>query len=208
MMNRELLEAVNSQRPDLMKKTAEALALIEKLDASFLPEVFEDFAVISNVTTEKLASAVPSLAARAGGAAKQVGIGVGVTLAAGLATSIATDLYDAAKRGLTRSSNFKRIMSANPDLKNYDQKRLRSSFDTLHRYGPEFTADPLMGGSLLKAMAGLDGHEYTVIKDVINSRKGFLDAKARQYQPTRVDGFRMGPSSKGKKPSTATETNE
>jgi hypothetical protein len=178
MIQREFLEQVNGVAPELMQKTAEALA---EVDPAFLPEVRQDFQTICDVTLEKVAGG-PSQGPGLGGFA----LAVGGTMAAGLATAIATDLYDAARRGLTKSRNFKRLMQANPDLKDYDQKRLKESFNTLHRYGPEFTADPLMGGSLLKALAGLPGNEHTLMKDVLKARKDYLDAKKEKFSPGHI----------------------
>jgi hypothetical protein len=176
MNRKEILQAAQAACPEMMAKTAHALALLEKLDPSFVPEVLVDFDHITKFTHEKLASG-PGQAS----GMKGLGLAVGGALAAGLATAVAGDLYEAARRGLTKGTNFKRIMAANPDLKNYDKARVRASFDTLHRYGPEFTADPLMGGSLLKAVAGLEGNEHTLIKDVIKARKEFYDAKKNRF---------------------------
>lgn len=177
MNRKDILQAAQASCPELMAKTAHALALLEKVDSSFVPEVLADFDTITKFTNEKLASVGPGQASGLRG----FGLAVGGAIAAGLATAVAGDLYDAARKGLTKGTNFKRIMAANPDLKNYDKARVRQSFDTLHRYGPEFTADPLMGGSLLKAVAGLEGNEHTLIKDVIKARKEFYDAKKSRF---------------------------
>jgi hypothetical protein len=177
MNQKEILQAAQVSCPEVMAKTAQALALLEKVDPSFVPEVLSDFNTITKFTSEKVASVGAGQAA----GLKGFGLAVGGALAAGLATAVSADLYDAARRGLTKGTNFKRIMAANPDLKNYDKARVRASFETLHRYGPEFTADPLMGGSLLKAVAGLEGNEHTLIKDVIKARKEFYDAKKNRF---------------------------
>jgi hypothetical protein len=100
---------------------------------------------------------------------------------------MATDLYDTAKRGLNKGRNFRHIMLANPELKKTDKERLHNAYDALHRYAPEFTADPMVGGSLLKSVIDLPGNEHTVIKDLINARKNLLDSKRSQYQPGKTE---------------------
>ena len=96
------------------------------------------------------------------------------------------DLYDIAKRNVTKHGNFNRILEFSPELKkNFDKDRLQNSFNALHRYAPEMTADPMIGGSLLKAVAESPGFESTIIRDMINARKSLIDSRTGQ--------FRMGP---------------
>jgi hypothetical protein len=99
---------------------------------------------------------------------------------------MATDLYDAAKRGLTKGKNYRAIMQSNPELKGLDKARLTNTYNTIHMYAPEFTADPIMGGSLLKSVydAG-PGMDHVMVRELIGSRKNLQDTKHNQ--------FRMGP---------------
>ena len=175
MNQKELLESAQTHCPELMQKTATLLAATEKLDEDISKEVLQDFHTITNFTSEKLAST--------GDYVKGMTTAMIGTAAAGLATAVATDLYDAASRGFTKARNFKRIMEANPDLKNYDKTMVRRSFDALHTYGPEFTADPLMGGSYLKVLAGGGGNEHQILKDLVSNRKNYIEAKAKNFSP-------------------------
>lgn len=171
MNTTELINLANKYRPDLMEKTATCIKLLEQMAPDFVPEVMQDIKDITEAVSDKLAA--PNFAG--------YGYALGGTLLAGLAGALSTDLYDAAKRKLTKGTNFKRIMEANPELKELDQKRLKSSFDLIHRYAPEFTADAIMGGSILKNVAELPGNEATIIKDLISSRKNLLESRGRQY---------------------------
>lgn len=189
-MNDQILKLATAADPETMAKTAEALELIERLAPEFVQDVFDDFETISSYTTEKVAAgAVPSImgAFKAGantaiGAAAVVGTAVG----ASLGSHIAADLFDAAKRGLTKSRNYKRIMDANPKLKEevIDKARLKPAFDALHRFAPDFMSDPLLGGSLLKSMANQpSGNEYQLMEKLIGSRKSLQEIKERQMRP-------------------------
>lgn len=194
MMNSEILEIAVKADPETMLKTAQALELIEKIAPEFLPEVFEDFETISSVTEEnvKTAAAVlpnlPGLKNFYKGVETAIGVAavVGTGIAASLGTHIAADLFDSAKRGLTKSRNFKRIMDNNPHLKNdlRDKSRIKPAYDALHRFAPDFTADPMVGGSLLMSMVNQPpGNEYQLIEKLIGSRKNLLDVKDKQLRP-------------------------
>lgn len=186
MNQKEILQAAQDAQPELVKKAADHLEKLEKLDPVIAQEVASDFNDITAYASKRVAPKVEKVAAKQGAGMSGFGLALGGSLLAGLGTAVATDLYDAARRGLTKGVNFRRIMEANPDLKSYDSKRLRESFNTLHRYGSDLTADPLMGGSLLKALAGLEGNEHTLIRDVIKTRKEFLEAKAKRFSPGHV----------------------
>ena len=176
MNSQDLIVAANEERPDLMEKTAAILNVVGKFDPWFAQGILED---IDGVTQHALYKVAASPAAVWGAA-------VGGTLLSGLLGSVATDLYDVAKRGLTKTRNFNEIMKVNPELRHIDKERLRRSYDALHRYAPEFTADPLLGGTLLSAVAKVPGNEHVVIKDLLNARKNLQDATHTQYRPGTV----------------------
>lgn len=180
-MNKEILEQANRAEPVLMQKTATALALIEKMAPEFVPDVLQEFEIISEVTTEKLASIPDSAKSRAIGVAASVGVGI----AASLGTAIAADLYDTAKRGLTKARNFRRIMEFDPSLKEVPRsgnKTLKSTFDMLHRYAPDFTADPVMGSGLLRGLVNVPvGQESAQIEKLIGSRNNLTSVRKNQF---------------------------
>ena len=172
MMTREdLIRGAGEAEPELMQKTA---AIIEALPPHRASQVVAEIAAIADYTKEKLAFGPLAVwgAAAAGSAAS------------GVLNSIAGDLYDAAKRGLSKQRNFNAIMKANPDLKVHPQARREAAFDALHLYAPEMTADPLVGGGLLKNMIeGPAGNEAVVIKDMLMARKNLIEAKDKQWRP-------------------------
>lgn len=177
MNSQELLKLANDSRPDLISDTAEAMIEIEEIDPDTFAEVKEDFELIFDVTHEKLGGV--------GDTARTFGTLMVGSALAGLGGAMATDLYDAARRGLTKGRNWNRIMEANPNLRKQvdDPKRLRTVYSTLHRYAPDFTADPMMGGAILKAMANLpEGSEANFVSNLISSRKNLIDARNNQFK--------------------------
>lgn len=182
------LDLAEQAAPEMVEKTAEAVALLGRVAPEFVPEVLSDFQKVASVanTKVKVAGAVDT--------AKAVAIGAGGALAASLGAAIASDLYDAAKRGLTKGVNFKRIMDANPNLKHdvEDPKRLKPAFDALHRYAPDFTSDPMVGGALLKSLANMPaGNEHNIITNLISARKNLVETKNKQFS-TKLDGVMGG----------------
>jgi len=188
MENNEILESVNKSHPKMMAKTAHMVALLEKIDSSFVPDVLSDFNAIFSMVNEKTADA------------KAYGLtpflwGVGGTAAGGLLGAISTDLYDAAKRGLTKGHNFTRIMEANPHLKReVDKGQLRMAYDALHRFAPDFTADPMLGGALLKQISELPQMSHKTIVELIGARKEIQDAKGRHFADMARQGVHLVPN--------------
>lgn len=174
-MNSEILKAAGEAEPELIEKVAKALFVLEHIHPDFAADLTAELDSITEYTHEKVS-------ADAFGGIKPWAGAVGGMIAAGLAGAVATDLYDAAKRGLTKGMNYKRILEMNPDIKkNYDQKDLKKTFDTLHRYAPDFTADPNLGGQILRAMAEIPQDQHQLVKDLINSRKNLRDTKKGQF---------------------------
>lgn len=206
----ELLNLANSVKPELVEKVAQALDYLEKQAPEYAKELKADVEIILSRPLQIMeknaaaASAISRAYSSIPQGVKTVGMLAAGSALAGLGGTLATDLYDAARRKLTSGRNFKRIMDANPELrKGYEQKQLKTVFDTLHRYAPEFTADALMGGSILSAMVQIPGNEMNFVKELINSRKNLLESKSKQYSPAHIplkdvkdlyQGKKTGPS--------------
>lgn len=174
MTTEEILKAVSDAEPDLMSKTANIIAMTERLYPEFVEGIMEDFETVCSMVKEKTADKATGF--------QSFAMGVGASAATGLLAAIATDLYDSAKRGLTKGRNWERIMKANPSLKReVDGRSLSMAFDTLHRYAPEFTSDPLLGGALLKNVAELPNMSHKMIIELIGASKNINDGKGRHF---------------------------
>lgn len=206
-MNSALMKLAQDERPDLIEKTAHAVAELELISPELAQEVSAEIGGILLHATEKGKTAAVSEATREaakafGGRAGNFGMVLGGTLVAGLGAAIASDLYDAAKRGLTKGGNFRRIMEANPKLKSEHSKGdLARAFSTLHRYGPEFSADPLVGGALLSHIASFPEMSHKQVIELISARKNLSEAKSKFYSPSglsNLGGQLVDTRSKGK----------
>lgn len=119
----------------------------------------------------------------AAGPAKAVGmsaLGVAGAAGAGIAYALAGDMYDAAKRGLTKSRNYKNMLEANPDLKQLPAKNVQKAFSVLHRLNPEFSADPTISGAWVKRQSTFGEDTFgdaTQLKHLIDSRKSLTDLR-------------------------------
>lgn len=138
-----------------------------------------------------------------GGAAKPIGTAVGTAVVGGIAMALAGDMYDAAKRGITKSRDYKAMMEANPALKELPSKTVQRTFSVLHRLNPEFASDPTVAGAWVKRQAtfGEDSFaDVNQLKSLIDSRKSLTDSK-RIPQVPEVKGVnsRGGMSPKDRK---------
>jgi len=181
MTSEELLAAAYQANPEYIEKTANALFVLEQWEPEFAAELAADINAITTITMEKSAMDWKAVGNTAMGMGGKAALGLGGAIGIGLAGAVAGDLYDAARRGLTKGSNLRRILEANPELKKGDKKVLMSSFSTLHRYAPEFTADPMLGGQLLNRMIELPQDQVNLVKDLLTSRKTLGEAKRNQF---------------------------
>ncbi len=119
----------------------------------------------------------------AGGMGKSMASGAGMVggaVAAGIAYALAGDMYDAAKRGITKSRNYQAMMSQNPDLKEMPAKNVQQAFSVLHHFNPEFSSNPIVAGSWVRRQAtyGEDVLGNTQeLGQLISSRKNLSDSK-------------------------------
>ncbi len=109
-----------------------------------------------------------------------IGGAVGAAAVGGIAMALAGDMYEAAKRGLTKTRNYKAMMAANPNLRELPAKDVQKAFSVLHRFNPEFSSEPSVAGAWVKRQAvfGEDGlGSMQELKGLIDTRKGVADAK-------------------------------
>jgi len=126
----------------------------------------------------------------AGNVAKGTAAAFGVMTAGGIALALAGDLYESAKRGLTRGRDFKNMLEANPDLKASSKAaKVKANFSTLHRFNPEFAKDPNVAGSYVRNSIDMPGGELASLKDLVKARSD--SAKSKQlpsFNPSGIFG--------------------
>lgn len=169
-----VFKAIAEEQPEMMAKIAMLLRATEALDKDFAADTVGNFRIVAEYATEKTAS--------------WGGFGKGLLGAAGsaLAGTLASDLYDVAKRGFTSAGNFSRIMDSNEALHSYDKADVKRAFNTLHRYAPEFTADPSVGGQIIHRMLETPHDQHNIVKDFLGARKNLRDVRKLQFSMNPV----------------------
>lgn len=169
MSTRELMEKVAEVRPDFLQA-------IEASRGEVQESPFKDEILGSMDGILKTAAFGGALGAFGRGAAS-----VGGAVGAGIAASLAGDLYDALKRGITKTRNYKAMVEANPDLHDRSAKDVQSAFSTLHTFNPDFAADPHVAGSYVRQQLTLAGDSGQVdlhtLTSLVGARKNLADVK-------------------------------
>lgn len=181
-MNTEsLLKLANAVSPEKVQETADLLEELISLGGFEYEDALKEINETLSVSMEKISSP-GSLLSKIPSAVSGYGKTVGAGLVGSIAAAVATDLYDAAKRGMSKGNDFRTIMKANPELADqYDLKELKSKFDTLHKFAPEFAGDPNLGGDMLKQVMELPHNQMNYIKDLVATRKNLRDIKKGQF---------------------------
>lgn len=160
----ELMEKIAEVAPReyrFIVKTAK-----EVKESPFREEILEEL----EGHIEKVAN---SMLGRFGGAAA----GVGATVATGIAFSLAGDMYDSLKRGITKGRNYKAMLRDNPDLAEMPASDVQRAFSTLHRFNPDFAADPTVAGSFVRRQANFLEFDPKQLTDLVSSRKSLADTR-------------------------------
>lgn len=192
-MSNELMQKMAEVAPqhyEFLLKTAE-----EVKTSPFKDEILNELSGLMKTAIDW--KGVGGAALRGAGA---IGGAVGAAAAGGIAMALAGDMYEATKRGLTKTRNYKQMMSANPALRDLPAKDVQKAFSVLHRFNPEFSGDPTVAGAWVKRQAtyGEDSFgDVNQLKGLIDSRKSLADTK-RLPQVPDVKGLRMGGGGKDK----------
>lgn len=193
MTAEHIFRTAASSEPVVFTKTARILKQIEETDTEAFQETVGEFGKIAGFASgelEKVAGIGADMAVAAGGG-----------IIAALGTAVAMDLFDAAKRGLTKGNNYQNVMALNPDLKRLPKNNVRRAFDAIHRFGgPEITADPMVTGVMVKHLAELPEMSPETIFKVISARKGIQDSRKLQQVPTINHKSEKGSGPAGRNP--------
>jgi hypothetical protein len=176
MDSTQLMEKVAEIAPekyDFLVKTA-----AEVRESPFRDEIVEELGVIM----EKAAFDWKALQGRAGTGLAGVGTGVLTTALGGIGLALAGDMYDASRRAIFKTRNYKRMLAANPDLKEKPAQQVQSIFSTLHRINPEFSGDPVIAGSFVRnhvdiASEGAGSIGLDSLKSLVDARKGLNESR-------------------------------
>jgi hypothetical protein len=114
---------------------------------------------------------------------------LGVNVAGGIAMALAGDMYEATKRGLTKSRNYRNMLDNNPDLKKLPAKQVQESFNVLHQFNPEFASNPTVSGAFVRKNAQFPEFDTKQLTELVGSRKNIQDSRRLPQAGLRVPEF-------------------
>lgn len=172
----EKVAEVSPEKYDFLVKTA-----AEVRESPFRDEIVGELGGV----LEKAAMDWGRMGAAAGNGAMSLGKGLAVTALGGIGMALAGDMYDATRRGITKTRNYKRMMASNPDLKEKPAVAVQAIFSTLHRFNPDFSADPIVSGSFVRNHVEMAGEGPGAVgldslKSLVDSRKGLNESRRLQ----------------------------
>lgn len=144
----------------------------------------------------KEANATPTF----GQSAKNFAKGIGATALTGISIAVLNDLVQNAYSAATKDRNFNKMIEYAPDLKNYDQKKVKAIFDSLHELsGPKVTGLPHIASDFVRQHSELPGglSNPKNLSDLVGIRRNIEDRGHIQqpkdiphYSVERQDSFR------------------
>lgn len=171
---------------ELMKKVAEVAPekydFIVKTASEVRSSPFRDEIVTElDGIIKKAAMSSGEMGGMLGRGVLSFGAGVAAHAMGGVALALAGDAVDSLRRGITKTRNYKRMLAANPDLRDKPAAEVQAIFSTLHRFNPDFSGDPLVAGSFVRNHADLGaGIGLESLKSLVDSRKGLNESRRFQ----------------------------
>lgn len=104
-----------------------------------------------------------------------------VALFAGAANAVG-DVYETAKDSIQKSRNYKAMMDQNPELRDLDATKVQQSFNTLHRFNPQYAQDPVVAGEWVASNARRQGIDWTQLKNVVDASKSMRTSQPPLYR--------------------------
>ena len=169
--------------PALMQKMAEVAPgeynFILKTAAEVRESPFRDEIVNELNSSMEKAAGIPSTIGRS------LAIGVPAMVIGGVAATLAGDMYDSIKRGLTKTRNYKNMLEANKDLSGTDPS-VKANFETLHRFNPEYSADPNVAGGYVRHAKQFPS-DIGMVHGLVSSRKAIRDSRSLRTLPVPIE---------------------
>ena len=181
----QMVKLAADAAPILMEKTALALQLLERIAPEFVPDVVADFQKISSVADRKTKEAAINVEGVKGGVGRLAdNLAMGVV--GGIGIAVASDLYNAARKGLTAGRNWKRMIEANPELRERSVEEVRTHFNTLQKTAPALASNPQAAGAAVQQLLDIPSNRYhQILTELAEDQKKIVDA---QYKLTTFGG--------------------
>jgi hypothetical protein len=194
-VNNDIMQKIAQVAPRhyaFLTKTADEIKT-----SPFRDEIFDEMGELIKEALDwnSLKGGLRAGAGMAGKGALALGGAVGAAAAGGIALALAGDLYESAKRGITKGRDYKSMMQQNPQLQKFPAKDVQKAFSVLHRFNPDFAGDPTVAGAWVGSRVELGQDEQygniTELKSLIDSRKNLADI--RKLSPFKPERKEKGP---------------
>ena len=148
--------------------TTEELTKVAERHEDIRPELDRQVKIASFLQNNPIAGAAVAGAAGVGGAA------------------LASFLADAADSGLrslkdsvTKAQDYKAMLGANPQLKDYDQKKVHRAFHVMRKLMPDLSKDPVIAGEWVKQLAMREAYGTDTLKSMMDAQGSFSKNQPR-----------------------------
>jgi hypothetical protein len=114
-----------------------------------------------------------------------------LSAAIGGGATIAHDVYSDIKHSVMKARNYKRMLEANPQLKDIPPEQVQAAFNTLHKFNPEYASDPMVAGAFIKTTAGLERMGIGDIHGLVKARSDMVSTRnaSRIFNPQKMVGM-------------------
>lgn len=113
-------------------------------------------------------------------------VGYGTALGAGAvagatAMNLVREKLKERSDSLKKAKDYKGMLEANPQLRGaeVDAQMVQRHFDTLHRFNPEYAADPMVAGTYVQNSLEMARPNIDALNNVVNARKNLIDAQTK-----------------------------
>jgi hypothetical protein len=100
---------------------------------------------------------------------------VGQIALTGLAVGSALGAVEGVQRlhtALTYKRDYESMLDFAPEIKNFDAKQVKARFDTLRKFNPEMSSDPLVASSWIKQTIEYPVVTPATLRDVVSKQRG------------------------------------
>lgn len=113
---------------------------------------------------------------------------------AGIAVGGAIGAVEGVRRihsALMYKRDYESMLDFAPEIKNFDSKQVKARFDTLRKFNPAMSSDPLVASSWIKQTIEYPVVTPATLRDVIGKQQGFGVGEATRLLPkvTAIEPF-------------------
>jgi hypothetical protein len=111
-------------------------------------------------------------------------LGLGVTGGA-KAVGMISDKIQERNQAIAKAKHYRSMVEANPNLRSpgVDARMMQRHFDTLHKFNPEYAADPMVAGTYVQSSLDYARPNIETLNNVVRARADMQRADRGEGQP-------------------------